>query len=514
MINYIFLLLATYCLNIEANVFEIVVHKYEALSYREIVDMENSVYKFSFCLCRKETKTPDLDENCECQMRKSGKTALESAPKAIYSASCLHNPEDDKCLFGRMESKSGKYIYIKVEIGNRKLTDPEWQSLNLAKKKRTAHLAAKIDSRLMKLDYITYTLDSENQEISSEEKSKQGSGKDSKFTRFQIKTTFRTSTPLKNKDIQPTTTPSSARRMDTRISTTPIAERRVITQTTTTPVIERKSTAKTSITLSSQRRVHTQTTTTPVIRGKSAAKTSTTSIAEKRVSTQTTTTTLSPPIKTSNSIPMTSFIMPGGDPQGRFIQSLNDATLFLHKLGKIQKVPPMAFNVPEFRKAMLIMHNRFRYAHGVQMVVNDFATEIAAQSWANKLAEKETCLTHEHRKGFGENLFYFAADYLTDPYSMAEAVVRTFYSEGKGYNYRRFRRHHFAVGHFTQMIWGSSTKIGVGVSIKRFSGRRTNGCQPKRATYMMYIVVKYSPAGNVQTQKDYLVNVRPVMRKL
>lgn len=86
---------------------------------------------------------------------------------------------------------------------------------------------------------------------------------------------------------------------------------------------------------------------------------------------------------------------------------------------------------------MTIMHNRFRYMHGVQFVVNDQIAEVAAQSWANKLAERESCLVHEHRRGFGENLFYFAADYFTDPYSMAEAVVRTFYSEGKGYDYRR-----------------------------------------------------------------------------
>lgn len=48
MMRYILLLLAACCTIVESNVFEIVIQKYEALSYREIVDMENSVYKFRY----------------------------------------------------------------------------------------------------------------------------------------------------------------------------------------------------------------------------------------------------------------------------------------------------------------------------------------------------------------------------------------------------------------------------------------------------------------------------------
>lgn len=75
--------------------------------------------------------------------------------------------------------------------------------------------------------------------------------------------------------------------------------------------------------------------------------------------------------------------------------------------------------------------------HGVQPLVNYGVAEALAQAWANRLAQSESCLAHENRLGFGENLFYFAAEFLTDPVAMAEAIVGTFYSEGKGYDYGR-----------------------------------------------------------------------------
>lgn len=86
---------------------------------------------------------------------------------------------------------------------------------------------------------------------------------------------------------------------------------------------------------------------------------------------------------------------------------------------------------------MLDVHNRFRYMHGAELLTYDPKLEVAATSWANKLSSKASCLSHENRRGMGENLFYFAAEYFTDHVTMAEAVVRTFYAEGKNYDYTR-----------------------------------------------------------------------------
>uniref|UniRef100_A0A914XXH6 SCP domain-containing protein n=1 Tax=Panagrolaimus superbus TaxID=310955 RepID=A0A914XXH6_9BILA len=189
-----------------------------------------------------------------------------------------------------------------------------------------------------------------------------------------------------------------------------------------------------------------------------------------------------------------------------------DAELALLHAGLSQRISPMSFDIAGFRKAMLDVHNRFRYMHGSELLTYDPKLEVAATAWANKLSAKGSCLSHENRKGMGENLFFFAAEYFTDPMTMAEAVVRTFYAEGKNYDYTRYKRNFFQVGHFTQLIWKSTTKLGVGISIKKFSGRRTGPCQPHRPSTMLYIVVKYSPEGNVQVPSVYLNNVKPVMR--
>lgn len=102
---------------------------------------------FSFCLCSHESKNPSRDSLCQCQMNKEGKIAKESDPKAIYSASCLHDPDDGKCLFGRFPSKPRKYLYVKVAFGSNTLTCPEWQSLMPSKRKSVANLAAKIQNK-------------------------------------------------------------------------------------------------------------------------------------------------------------------------------------------------------------------------------------------------------------------------------------------------------------------------------------------------------------------------------
>ena len=84
-----------------------------------------------------------------------------------------------------------------------------------------------------------------------------------------------------------------------------------------------------------------------------------------------------------------------------------------------------------------MMHNRFRYKHGAGLLTYDPKLEAAATSWANKLSAKSSCLSHENRKGMGESLFFFAAEFFTEPVIMAEAVVRTFYAEGENYDYKR-----------------------------------------------------------------------------
>jgi uncharacterized protein YkwD len=405
---------------IQASTYEVVVQKYQALDYQEVVGIEKSKYTFSFCVCSKESKQPKNDPACNCALAISGKTAQHSCPQALYASSCLHSPNPRKCLYAKLESDSAsKFLYVKVEIHGRLLTNPEWQSLQPTKKKANAQLAANTSKKRIQLSYIIFETDDDSSD----------SYPTSRPSAKEIKTT---------KSFKPHRSSSrfTATKKPTEIRPTEI------------------TVSKTSIVTSNYH----------------------------------------------------------GDLDT--IKSIIDAELILLHAGLEQRIPPLSFDVAGFRKAVVNVHNRYRYMHGAELLTYDTKLEAAATSWAKKLSAKGSCLSHENRKGIGENLFFFAAEFFTDPMTMAEAVVRTFYAEGKNYDYKRYKRNFFQVGHFTQLIWKSTNKIGVGISIKYFNGKRTGPCQPHRPGYMLYIVVKYTPQGNVQIPSVYLDNVRPVMRRL
>lgn len=71
---------------------------------------------------------------------------------------------------------------------------------------------------------------------------------------------------------------------------------------------------------------------------------------------------------------------------------------------------------------------------------------------------------------------------------------------------------YFKNGHFTQMIWKSSRRMGVGIAIRRHDGIKRGPCQPSFQGYMMYVCIKYDPAGNRQTRDAYFKNVLPVRK--
>ena len=65
------------------------------------------------------------------------------------------------------------------------------------------------------------------------------------------------------------------------------------------------------------------------------------------------------------------------------------------------------------------------------------------------------------------------------------------YDEYRNYNYNRsFRSTGGKTGHFTQMVWKSSTKFGIA----KATGRNNNGMK------CTYVVARYLPAGNVSGQ--------------
>ena len=75
------------------------------------------------------------------------------------------------------------------------------------------------------------------------------------------------------------------------------------------------------------------------------------------------------------------------------------------------------------------------------------------------------------------------------------------YNEIKDYSFTTHKSTNGkAIGHFTQMVWKGSRKVGYGYAAQQHPNYPTNR--------IIIIVAKYSPAGNVMTR--YGQNVMPL----
>ncbi|XP_017303229.1 pathogenesis-related protein 1A-like, partial [Diaphorina citri] len=101
-----------------------------------------------------------------------------------------------------------------------------------------------------------------------------------------------------------------------------------------------------------------------------------------------------------------------------------------------------------------------------------------AQAWASKLIgsiARGGHLQHRPNNKFGENIWMGSGYKFTDEEAVKNAV-KSWYDE---------------IRHFTQVVWKSSSKLGVGIA-------RKNG--------HILVVANYDPPGNYQGQ--YANNVR------
>jgi uncharacterized protein YkwD len=135
-------------------------------------------------------------------------------------------------------------------------------------------------------------------------------------------------------------------------------------------------------------------------------------------------------------------------------------------------------------------HNRVRKEVGAPPL--QWSKELAAyaQEWAAHLAAKGCSMAHRPRSGewaqqYGENLFWGS----NSLYSVKDACV-SWYSEKKDFTGPVFTGNEAnVVGHYTQMVWRSTTKVGIGVA------RCSNGA--------IIIVANYDPPGNYLGENAY-----------
>ncbi|XP_065157212.1 uncharacterized protein [Atheta coriaria] len=131
-----------------------------------------------------------------------------------------------------------------------------------------------------------------------------------------------------------------------------------------------------------------------------------------------------------------------------------------------------------FNRDCLNQHNMYRAKHGVPALQLDDQLCRYSQEWAEELARRGV-MQHRSQNTYGENIF---SAWSSDPNYTVEGgkAVDSWYDEIQFYTFGQEPRD-LKAGHFTQVVWRLSEKLGVGIAKK-------NG--------HIYVVCNYSPPGN------------------
>jgi hypothetical protein len=133
----------------------------------------------------------------------------------------------------------------------------------------------------------------------------------------------------------------------------------------------------------------------------------------------------------------------------------------------------------------LTTHNKLRSKHSAPAMRWDNTLARYAEQYAAR------CHFRHSHGGYGENL---AAGFPS-----AKAAIQAWYDEHESYDYKRGRFSR-TTGHFTQLVWKASIKLGCAVA----------ECNGRNGTKGKYLVCEYGPAGNMLGTKYFRENVTAV----
>ena len=137
-----------------------------------------------------------------------------------------------------------------------------------------------------------------------------------------------------------------------------------------------------------------------------------------------------------------------------------------------QELSPLA-------QEILASHNQYRARLGLRPLKWSAKLAAVAQKWADTLIQRHQ-FQHQ-RAGFGE--FFEMHGGSASP----DDVVHDWAAESLDYDYRS-NRCSSVCGHYTQMIWHTTSEVGCAVS--RGGGREVWVCE-------------YNPPGNIAGQRPY-----------
>ncbi|XP_063682831.1 uncharacterized protein LOC134817568 [Bolinopsis microptera] len=133
-------------------------------------------------------------------------------------------------------------------------------------------------------------------------------------------------------------------------------------------------------------------------------------------------------------------------------------------------------------------HKTKRKLHGTRKLGWDADIATVAQKWCDYLRDNNL-LEHSQGSGYGENLY---KSWGTSSDGAATRAVDSWYNEISDYDYAK-PGFSMTTGHFTQVVWESSKKVGCGISTKDSE---------------TWVCCNYEPPGNYGGQ--YANNVLPL----
>lgn len=173
------------------------------------------------------------------------------------------------------------------------------------------------------------------------------------------------------------------------------------------------------------------------------------------------------------------------------------ATLFLGAFN-ISPVESQNFDLEAFQNNAVSEHNTYRGIHHSPPLTSSSSLNDTAQSYAEVILNTGVFIhsSSDQRNDAGENLFYIITEYPEAPETLAAKAVEAWYEEVVHYDYNKPG---FSVdtGHFTQVVWKSTTQLGCGVA----QGPKTIA---GRTATINYVVCHYAPDGN---NGDFPTNV-------
>jgi pathogenesis-related protein 1 len=148
--------------------------------------------------------------------------------------------------------------------------------------------------------------------------------------------------------------------------------------------------------------------------------------------------------------------------------------------------------------AVLAAHNQWRSRVSVPALTHSAALATSAQAWANHLRDHNACQMHHGNRdrAFGENLYWGSAvtwsDGRTELQKISEqVVVDSWAQERADYDAHANRcAPNKTCGHYTQIVWRTTTTVGCGVAICADSQQQVWVC-------------RYSPPGNWVGERPY-----------